>query len=282
MPTEKSSSEERVVLSGKALRITRREGVLEVELYREPANEIGLETLSELETLASYLKDGAEDAQAMIIHSSLRRGFCAGADLRELYHELSAHKAEGGSMADAKAEVRRFLDRIHAVYDTIDQAPLTTIGALHGAVFGGGFELALTLDVLVADKSARFCFPELRLGLIPGWGGIPRLRRDVGNAIVRDILLTGRSLNAKRAQEIGLVSQLVGRGEALGVARRVAEQASRFDAHTAARAKGFMKAHPSAELKEEKALFCELFTSPVVEAALKRFVESTDAMPYLP
>ncbi len=282
MPTESASSEERVLLSGQALRITRRAEVLEVELYREPANEIGLTTLAELETLASYLRDGAEDAQAMIIHSSLRRGFCAGADLRELYHALSAHKAEGGSMADAKEEVRDFLDRIHAVYDTIDQAPLTTIGALHGAVFGGGFELALTLDVLVADKSARFCFPELRLGLIPGWGGIPRLRRDLGNALVRDLLLTGRSLNAKRAQELGLVSQLVSRGEALGVARRVAEQASRFDARTAARAKRFTKPHPAEAFKEEKDLFCDLFTSPVVEAALKRFVESTDAMPYLP
>ena len=185
-------------------------------------------------------------------------------------------------MEDASGRVREFLDRIHAVYDTIDQAPLTTVGALHGTVFGGGFELALTLDVLVADKSARFCFPELRLGLIPGWGGIPRLRRDVGNAVVRDILLTGRSINASRAQAIGLVSQLVARGEALKVARRVAEQACRFDAMTVARAKRFTKPHPAEALAEEKALFCELFTSPVVEAALKRFVESTDAMPYLP
>ena len=135
--------------------------MLEVELYREPANEIGLETLAELETLASYLRDGAEGAQAMIIHSSLRRGFCAGADLRELYKELSAQSRRGVD-GGGQGAGQRLPDRIHAVYDTIDQAPLTTIGALHGTVFGGGFELALTLDVLVADKSARFCFPELR------------------------------------------------------------------------------------------------------------------------
>ena len=108
------------------------------------------------------------------------------------------------------------------------------------------------------------------------------MRRDIGNAIVRDILLTGRSLNAARAQQIGLVSQVVARGEALTVARRVAEQACRFDAVTAAKAKRFTKPHPAEELADEKALFCELFTSPVVEAALQRFVESTDAMPYLP
>lgn len=282
MPAKTQEPAGQVLFEGEALTWTRSGDTLEVLLHREPANEIGLTTLGELETLATHLRDGADGAQAMVIHSNQRRGFCAGADLKELYYELVAHKAEGGSMADAKGQVRAFLDRIHAVYDTIDQAPLTTIGALHGTVFGGGFELALTCDVLVADKSARFCFPELRLGLIPGWGGIPRLRRDIGNAIVRDILLTGRSLNATRAQQIGLVSQVVARGEALTVARRVAEQACRFDAVTAAKAKRFTKPHPAEELAEEKALFCELFTSPVVEAALQRFVESTDAMPYLP
>jgi enoyl-CoA hydratase/carnithine racemase len=282
MPAEAPVHPSQTLFEGDALTWTRSGDVLEVTLHRAPANEIGLTTLGELETLATYLRDGADGAQAMVIHSNQRRGFCAGADLKELYCELVAHKSDGGSMSDASGQVRAFLDRIHAVYDTIDQAPLTTIGALHGTVFGGGFELALTCDVLVADKSARFCFPELRLGLIPGWGGIPRLRRDVGNAIVRDLLLTGRSLNATRAQQIGLVSQVVARGEALTVARRVAEQACRFDAMTAAKAKRFTKPHPAAELAAEKDLFCELFTSPVVEAALQRFVESTDAMPYLP
>ena len=270
------------IFVGEATTWTREGDILEVRLHREPANEIGLLTLAELETLAAHVRDGADGAQALVFHSSMRRGFCAGADLRELYREFMAHTAEGGSMDDATMRVRSFLDRIHAVYDTFDQAPLTTIGALSGVVFGGGFELALTCDVLVADKSTRFCFPELRLGLIPGWGGIPRLRRDVGNAVVRDILLTGRSLNATRAHQLGLVSQVVARGEALNVARRVAEQACRFDATTAARAKKFIKPLPVEELAEEKALFCELFTSPVVAAALKRFVESTDAMPYLP
>jgi len=70
----------------------------------------------------------------------------------------------------------------------------------------------LTCDVLVADKTARFCFPELRLGIVPGFGGIPRLRRELGNAVVRDILMTGRSLNAKKAQAVGLVSQVVAPG----------------------------------------------------------------------
>ena len=85
--------------------------------------------------------------------------------------------------------------------NTIDAAPLTTIAAVHGVTFGGGFELALVCDLIIADKMARFCFPELRLGLIPGFGGIPRLKRDLGNAVVRDLLLTGRSFNATKAQQ---------------------------------------------------------------------------------
>jgi enoyl-CoA hydratase/carnithine racemase len=118
--------------------------------------------------------------------------------------------------------------------------------------------------------------------LIPGFGGIPRLKRDLGNALVRDLLLTGRSLNAARAQAVGLVSQLAGEGEALNVARSNAAQIKKFDAFTRAAAKKFLKPIPHAELLKEIDLFCELFTRPAVMAALKKFAESTDAMPYLP
>ena len=73
--------------------------------------------------------------------------------------------------------------------NTLDALPLTTIAAVQGVTFGGGFELALVCDIIVADRMARFCFPELRLGLIPGFGGMPRLKRDLVNAVVRDLLL---------------------------------------------------------------------------------------------
>jgi enoyl-CoA hydratase/carnithine racemase len=102
----------------------------------------------------------------------------------------------------------------------LDACPLTTIAAVHGVTFGGGFELALACDLIIADKTARFCFPELRLGLIPGFGGIPRLKRDLGNAVVRDLLLTGRSINATKAQNVGL-------GEPAGRRRRSAAHGSR-------------------------------------------------------
>ena len=187
-------------------------GVLELTLHRHPANEIGALTLSELERFASFIRDGGGGARAIIVHSAVAAGFSAGADLRELYAGIQARKAAGLSREVMSREVREFVDRIHAVFDTIDNAPQLTIAAVHGVVFGGGFELALTCDLIVADRSARFAFPELRLGLIPGWGGIPRLKRDVGNAVVRDLLLTGRSLSAARAHAVGVTSQLVGRG----------------------------------------------------------------------
>lgn len=270
------------VFEGKTLRFSHVGPALEVVLNRAPCNEIGLETLGELETLATYLRDGAEGARAMIFYSEIPTGFSAGADLKALYTGIVERRAKGITMAAATAEVRSFLDRIHAVFNTFDMSPITTIAATHGVVFGGGFELALTCDVIIADKSARFCFPELRLGLVPGFGGIPRLSRDVGNAVVRDLLLTGRSLNATRAYSVGLVSQLVARGEVLTAARALAAQAARFDASTTSAAKAFMKPMPTAALNAEKDLFANMFTSPVVEAALAKFFHSTDARPYLP
>jgi enoyl-CoA hydratase/carnithine racemase len=76
--------------------------------------------------------------------------------------------------------VREFLERIHAVLNRLDASPLTTIAAVHGVCFGGGFELALVCDLIIADKMARFCFPELRLGLIPGFGGRGGSEREPG------------------------------------------------------------------------------------------------------
>jgi enoyl-CoA hydratase/carnithine racemase len=233
--------------------------------------------LVELQKFVSALESLQRDAHALIISSARTEGFCAGADLRELYRRL-----EGLNTDSRLSGVRDFLERIHRVMNTIDAAPLTTIAAVHGVTFGGGFELALTCDLIIADKMARFCFPELRLGLIPGFGGIPRLRRDVGNGVVRDLLLTGRSINATKAQSAGLVSQVTGEGDALHVARATATQLSKFDRETAIAAKRFIKPIPHAELQREIEIFCELFGRPAVEAGLRKFVESTDALPYLP
>ena len=262
---------------GQTLSWDLKDGIVELALHREPLNEISSLTLEELEKFVSALDDLSHDAHALILHSTLKTGFCAGADLRELYEWI-----EEFGQSEVANHAREYLERIHHVMNALDAAPLTTIAAVHGVTFGGGFELALTCDMIIADKMARFCFPELRLGLIPGYGGIPRLKRDLGNAVVRDLLLTGRSFNTTKAQQIGLVSQVVGEGEALRAARATTAQLAKFDRTTSAAAKQFIKPIPHEELRREIDIFCELITRPAVQAGLKRFVESTDAQPYLP
>lgn len=254
---------------------TTQDGVCELRLAHAPCNEIGRELLAELER---FLDDvDRTQPRAVLVYSGLPRGFCAGADLRALSAAIGGRRPD-----EYHAELSAFLDRIHAVMDRLDTLKITTVGAIAGVCFGGGFELALTLDVLVADATARFCFPELRLGIIPGFGGIPRLAREVPNAVVRDLILTGRSIGARRAGELGLVSQVVARGEALNVARDVAKQAARFEPAVVASAKSFMKPLPVEALREEKRRFIEMFAEPRVAQALRRFVESEDKMPYLP
>jgi enoyl-CoA hydratase/carnithine racemase len=262
---------------GQTLSWELQDGIIELALHRLPCNEIGTLTLAELEKFTAALAGFESKAHALIVYSKLESGFCAGADLRELYHA-----GQGMEKPAAARGVRQFLERIHGVMNAIDASPLTTMAAVNGVTFGGGFELALVCDLIISDKMARFCFPELRLGLIPGFGGIPRLKRDLGNAVVRDLLLTGRSFNAVKAQQVGLVSQVVAEGQALKVARATAAQLAKFDRRTAMAAKQFIKPIPYQELRREIDIFCELFTQPAVEAGLKKFVESTQAQPYLP
>ena len=262
---------------GQALSWQAVNGTIELTLHREPCNEIGSLMLEELEQFARALPELTSEAHALIVHSAQAAGFSAGADLRELYE-----RSRGMKKDEAVRGVRNFLERIHAVMNAIDTLPVTTIAAVHGVTFGGGFELALVCDIIIADRMARFCFPELRLGLIPGFGGIPRLKRDLGNAVVRDLLLTGRSFNVMKAQQIGLVSQIAAEGEALRVARATAGQVAKFDRAAAAAAKNFVKPIPYEELKREINIFCDLFTQPAVEEGLRKFVENEGVQPYLP
>ena len=262
---------------GKTLRWEWRDGIIELTLDHEPANEIGTAMLGELEQFVSSIDALASEISSCIIASARPQVFSAGGDLRELYRQ-----AASVSVKERPKGIRSFLERIHAVMNAIDSAPFVTIAAVHGACLGGGLELALACDIIIADKMARFAFPELRLGFIPGFGGIPRLKRDLGNALVRDLLLTGRSVNATRAQTAGFVAQLAGEGQALAIARSTAAQVGKYDPVARAAAKKFMKPIPYEELRREIDIFCELFTRPAVMVALKRFTEDTGPMPYLP
>jgi len=263
--------------TGQSLRWELRDGILELTLDRAPANEIGTAMLADLEKFVAAFDALAPETSVCIVSSARPSVFSAGGDLRELYTSAMAVSA-----AERPAGVRAFLERIHAVMNAIDAAPFVTIAAVHGLCFGGGLELALTCDMIVADKMARFAFPELRLGFIPGFGGVPRLKRDLGNAVVRDLLLTGRTINATRANTVGLVAQLAGEGQVLPIARGTASQITKYDATTRAAAKKFIKPIPHDDLRCEIEIFCDLFTRPAVMAALKKFIEDSGPMPYLP
>lgn len=253
-------------------------GLCEVVLHREPLNELGEESLAELERLVVSLSgSGALPARALLIRSARPSGFSAGADLRALHQAIE----ERGHEAVAK-QLRTFLDRINAVFTVLDESPVPSVAALHGVVFGGGFELALACDLRVADRTARLAFPELRLGLIPGFGGLPRLRREVGAGRALDLLLTGRSLSAERAREAGLVAQVVARGKHVDVARRVARQLARQEPAAVAAAKRHAKGSVRSALPEQIDTFCRLFARPECARALAEFASRSDPLPFLP
>ena len=262
---------------GKAMRWEWRDGVVELTLDHEPLNEIGTLLLGELEQFVAAFDALAPITSACVITSARPGGFSAGGDLKELYQGALAVQKR-----DRAAGLRDFIERIHRTFNAIDEAPFVTFAAVHGLCMGGGFELALLCDQIVADKMARFGFPEMRLGIIPGFGGIPRLRRDVGNSFIRDLIFTGRTIKAERVHQVGLVSHLAGEGYALQVARSMAQQVTKFDAETRVAAKKFLKPVPREELKKEIDLFCELFSRPVVMESLRRFVETDDPMKHLP
>jgi enoyl-CoA hydratase len=262
---------------GETLSWQLREEVIELALHRPPANEMGMAMLVELERFVTEVETVGESVSVLIIHSSLKSGFSAGGDLHELY----AYALKAGA-TDRGSGIRPFLELSHRLFAAIDSFPLVTIAAVHGVCFGSGFELALVCDLIVADKTTRFCFPELRLGFIPVGGGIPRLKRDLGNGVVRDLLLTGRSISADKAMAVGLLSQVVAEGQALTVARSTAAQIKRIDPTARVAAKRFIKPIPDEGLHREIDIFCRLFSRPAVVAGLRKFVENRTVMPHLP
>src|SRR5258707_2279792 len=183
---------------GKGLRWEWRDSVVELTLDHEPLNEIGTLLLGELEQFVAAVEGLAPITSACIIATARPGGFSVGGDLNEL-----SNNALNLPPKKRVAGLRKFIERIHKAANAIDAAPFITLAAVHGLCMGGGLELALLCDLIVADKMARFGFPELRLGFIPGFGGIPRLRRDVSNTFIRVSLFTGRAFQAQAGPKLG-------------------------------------------------------------------------------
>lgn len=137
------------------------------------------------------------DARALLITGAGPKAFCAGADIKELMgRELMAHKQGGESGQSTFAK--------------LDALPIPSIAVINGYAFGGGLELALACTFRLATRNAKMSLPEIKLGLIPGYGGTQRLPRVVGEARALEMIMTGRTVDAEEAHRIGLANRIVG------------------------------------------------------------------------
>jgi enoyl-CoA hydratase len=151
-----------------------------------------------MESLIALLRErGARPGlRAIVITGAGDRSFVAGADIAGMA-SFTAEQAE------------RFAAMGHTLGLTIEALPVPVIAAVQGFCLGGGCELALACDFILAGPKARFGQPEVRLGVIPGFGGTQRLARRCGSALALDLCLTGRQIGADEALRIGLVSRVV-------------------------------------------------------------------------
>ena len=163
-----------------------------------------------LDALMARLDEVArDDALHVTILTGTGRAFCAGADIGEYWQQgLSAFAAY------------QLLGRL--LLERVEKHPKPVIAAVNGFALGGGFELALACDLIVAGEQAIFGLPEPALGLVPGGGGTQRLTRAVGRYRAKEILLSGRRLSAQEARDWGLVSAVAPAGEEVRVARELA------------------------------------------------------------
>jgi enoyl-CoA hydratase len=160
----------------------------------EALNALSFATLRELD--AALDEVGAGDARALFVTGAGDRAFCAGADIKELMDRPLAQGRR--DMANGQRIISRF-----------GTLPMPSFALINGYAFGGGLELALACNFRLALKTARLGLPEIKLGLIPGYGGTQRLPRLVGEARALEVVMTGRTVNADEAERIGLVNRLV-------------------------------------------------------------------------
>jgi enoyl-CoA hydratase len=135
-------------------------------------------------------------ARALIVTGAGSKAFCAGADIKEL----------GGRKLMAQKRGAEFGQTVFAKLDTL---PVASIAVINGYAFGGGLEFALACTFRIASRNAKMGCPEIKLGLIPGYGGTQRLPRIIGEARALEIVMTGRTVDAAEAERIGLVSRIV-------------------------------------------------------------------------
>lgn len=173
-------------------------------------NALNIETIKELEELFTQLKNNQE-VKAVIITGAGEKAFVAGADIQEL-SKLDMKKGKEYSLKGQR------------VFNLIENLGKPVIAAVNGYALGGGTELALACHIRIASEKAMFGQPEVKLGLIPGYGGTQRLARLVGKGRALEIILTGDMVIAEQAFQIGLVNKVVPPEELLTVCKNIAKK----------------------------------------------------------
>jgi enoyl-CoA hydratase len=192
------------------VRLERKGGTVLLTLDHPPVNVLSRAVLDALSARLSEVEADPE-ARTVVLASAADRAFAAGADIRE----MAPLDPEGARVHGARGQ---------GVTRQIERLPLPVIAAVHGVALGGGCELCLACDFIIASADAQFGQPEINLGVMPGWGGTRRLPRRVGAANARRWILTGKSVPASEAFVHGLVDRVVSRSELLPSALALAEE----------------------------------------------------------
>ena len=176
------------------------DGIAEITLNRpEAMNSISSAMAAELTRACAELA-AAPEVRVVVFGAAGERAFCAGADLKER-----------AGMTDA--DIMRQRPVIRAVFGALLALPQPAIAAVHGFALGGGCELALSCDLVVADETATFGLPEVTVGLVPGGGGTQLALRRLGPGRAADLVLTGRKVGIEEAMRLGLVDRRVPAGQ---------------------------------------------------------------------
>ncbi len=161
-------------------------------------------SFSILREIADAIDEAAalKGVRALFLTGAGAKAFCAGADIKELRNRNLLDQKRGAELGQA-------------AFAKLDRLPVPSVALINGYAFGGGLELALAATFRLASANAAFGLPEIKLGLIPGYGGTQRLPRVIGEPRALEMILTGRTVKADEAARIGLVHQLVEEGDLL-------------------------------------------------------------------
>ena len=216
-----------------------------------------------LEDLARVIRDIRHDPsiRVLIVTGAGDRAFVAGADIAAMAQMSAADGLEFSRLG-------------HRVLGTIEDLPIPVIAAVNGFALGGGAELALACDLIVASEKARFGQPEINLGVIPGFGGTQRLPHRIGHAKARELVMTGEMIDAKTALELGLVNQVVPHDKLMEAARALAQKLASKSGFALRQAKAALRA--SSTMDEDAGLRFEQEAFGVVFGSADR-VEGTTA-----